>query len=86
MVEIVGGIRGLNDCPECAEEMLKLEMLIYAQPNLIGFFSDLDYERQYVNSNFFRRAFSRVVLTCKGSFSFRELNGQIWNMELNCHE
>ena len=88
MVDLIGRVSGLGDCPFCEVEITELENMLFSQKHIIGFFAKLGYTEQEVEiGRIFRKKFRQIELkTCDGQFIFQESNGQIKNMKVICND
>ena len=90
MVDIVGGIKNLEDCPNCKSEVLTLEELMYQQVDIISLFIDLGYREETVLRGLFKKRYREIKLidceTEDGKFSFQESIDYVYNMMVSCND
>jgi hypothetical protein len=86
MVDIIGGIRGLPECPKCRSELTAIRQLLRVECNIISFFSNLGYreEKKYVKSR--SKTCWIVELDCGGLFIYEHKDGVIVSSMVTCHE
>jgi hypothetical protein len=89
MVDIIGGIRGLETCDKCRDEVRKMEKRLKQAPEVISFFSDYLYPQEMADINSYGKDIWKVTLDCHGKLYYKENSnnsGQIIFMKVECNE
>lgn len=86
MVDLIGPIRGIDDCPKCKEEVDSIRRRLRLANDATTFFSDLSYVEEPTTIGFLKKNGWRFDLLCKGSFIYYQKDGVISDIRIKCND